>query len=597
MSRFAPASRLTLLSASIAVGLFLTGCASSSKDAAVVNPFTVGSGGDTRPHIGTARIFGDSYTDLNFTNSRRTGNWVSELTSRVPADVTRNYAIGGARAADANYKSFNRQIDTMERNKQNNIADSDLTIVYLGHNDINRSGSPDNLERARASYTQGVDRLIKMGANSDNRRIFLTQLHDWSRNPGIDDSTHDQVVAWNNYLANLANSKDNVIAVDMYTAFERVFKNPSAFGLNNVTTADSSRSAVDALFNDSTHFGTRGQTIIARVYEHYLTRGWSWANTVSAGSASALRLGTEVDNGILAFNASHKAVSGGFNLIPIGIPSASRFNPVAANRFAALGRSTSFAAPSGLALDFTTSSKAFSQPGRFGVAVTSYGNPEELSRSDRQLQRFTSNASTFYWHQPAASFLFTTQVSNLRLRVENNARDELIGNTLASTSAGSTWSFEQKIRRPMGSDAVRFTPWLSLTSQSHRLNGYTTPSLYTSDLTFRSTSTRDLLSGIGFDLQMLPVDLGYGRVLSLSGSISHTESLRRGSVAVPVSEASRSGLVQREEIERAKLRSTILGFNASLDLSRQLNLSASYATDLQKSKSTQKVSLLANIRF
>lgn len=597
MPRFAPVSRLTVLSASLALGLFLTGCASSSKDTAVVNPFTVGSGSDARPHIGTARIFGDSYTDINFTNSRKTGNWVRELTSRVPADVTRNYAIGGARAADANYKSFNRQIDTMERAGQNAIADSDLTIVYLGHNDINRAGSPDNLERARASYSQGVDRLIKMGANGDNRRVFLTQLHDWSRNPGIEDSTHDQVVAWNNYIANLANTNDNVIAVDMFTAFERVFKNPSAFGFNNVTTADSSRSAADALFHDSTHFGTRGQTIIARVYEHYLTRGWSWANTVSAGSASALRLGAEVDNGILAFNASQKAVPGGFNLIPIGVQSSSRFNPVAANRFATLGQSPSYTTPSGLALDFTASTRAFSQPGRFGFAVTSQGNPQELSRSDRQLQRYTSNASTFYWHQPAADFLFTTQVSNLRLRVENNAHDDLIGNALASTSAGSTWSFEQKIRRPMGGDSVRFTPWLSLTSQTHRLNGYNTPSLYTSDLTFRSTSTRDLLSGIGFDVQMLPVDLGFGRVLNLSGSVSHTESLRRGSVAVAVSEAARAGLVQRENIERDKLRSTILGFNASLDLNRQLNLSASYATDLQKAKSSQKVSLMANLRF
>lgn len=597
MPPIAPLSRPTILTASIVVGLFLTGCASSSKDAAVVNPFTVGSGSDARPHIGTARVFGDSYSDINFTNSRRTGNWVRELTSRVPTDVTRNYAIGGARAADANYKSFNRQIDTMELAKQNGIADSDLTIVYLGHNDINRSGSADNLAGAESSYSRGVDRLLQMGAADEKRRIFLTQLHDWSRNPGINASTHDQVLAWNAYIARLANSHDNVIAVDMYTAFERVFKNPAAFGFNNVTTADSSRSAVDALFNDSTHFGTRGQTIIARVYEHYLTRGWSWANTVSAGSASALRLGTEVDNGILAFNAGQKAVTGSFNLIPIGVQSFSSFNPVAANRFTTQRQQSSFAAPSGLALDFTTTNKVFSQPGRVGFAITSYGNPEELSRGDRQLQRYTSNASTFYWHQPAGDFLFTTQVSNLRLKVENNARDELIGNALASTSAGSTWSFEQKIRRPMGSDAVRFTPWMSLTSQSHRLNGYTTPSLYTTDLTFRSTSTRDLLSGIGFDVQMMPLDLGHGRVLSLSGGISHTESLRRGSVAVAVSEASQAGLIQREEIERDKLRRTILGFNASLDLTNQLNLSASYATDLQKAKSSQKVSLMANIRF
>lgn len=598
MHPLASTHRLTVLSASVVVALVLTGCASSSSDPAVVNPFTVSTGnGALAPHIGTARVFGDSYSDINFTNSRRTGNWVKELTSRIPTDSTLNYAIGGARAGDANYKSFNRQIDNMELAGQNKIGDADLTIVYLGHNDINRAGSPDNLAKSRSSYTVGVDRLIQAGATKENNRLFLTQLHDWSRNPGIEDTTRDQVVAWNTYIASLANANDNVIAVDMFTAFERVFGNPSAFGFSNVSTPDSSRSAIDALFNDSTHFGTRGQTIIARVYEHYLTRGWNWANTVNAGSASALRLGADIDGGILAFNAGQKTVAGAFNLIPIGQNSQGGFNPVAANRFTVSGKAQGSSAPAGLALDFTSSSAMFKQPGRFGFALTNNANPQELSQGDRLLQRYTSSASTVYWHQPLSNFLLTSQLSNLRMKVENNARDELLNRAYANTHTGSTWSFEQKIRRPMGNDAVRFTPWLSMTSQSHRLNGYTTQSLYTSDLTFRASSASDLLSGVGFDVQFLPLSLGYGRTLNFSGGINHTESLRRSSVGVAVSEARLGGVAQREDIERAKLRSTILGLNASMDLSRKVNLTASYATDLQRAKESQRLNLLAHFQF
>ena len=593
-----PTRRLNVLAASIVAAWGLSGCASSSSDPAVVNPYTVSTGtGDAQPHVATARVFGDSYTDINFTNSRRTGNWVRELTSRVPTDTTLNYAIGGARAADANYKSFNRQIDTMELAGQNKVGDSDLTIVYLGHNDINRAGSPDNLAKSRSSYTRGVDRLIQAGAATENNRIFLTQLHDWSRNPGIEDSTHDQVVQWNSYIASLANSNDNVIAVDMFTAFERVFKNPAAFGFTNVTTADSSRSAADALFNDNTHFGTRGQTIIARVYEHYLTRGWNWANTVSAGSGAALRLNSDIDSGILAFHAGQKSIAGGFNLIPIGQRAQGQFNPVAANRFVVSGKQQSFNAPTGLALDFTAANSPFKQPGRFGFALTSDTTPQELSQSDRLLQRYTSTASTVYWHQPVSGFLLTTQLSNLHLKVENNARDDLLGNSYANTNLGSTWSLEQKVRHPMGNDAVRFTPWLSMTSQTHRLNGYTTPSLYTSDLTFSASSANDLLSGIGFDVQFLPLSLGHGRAISFSGGISHTESLRRSSVSVAMTEARQPGLTQREDIQRARLRSTILGLNASMDVARNLNFTASYATDLQRAKESQRVNLLANFQF
>lgn len=596
-------ARLTPLAASVIAALALMGCASGSNEAAVPNPFTTTTASkSTEPHIHELRVFGDSYSDLKFTNSRHTGNWVENLRGAIGTDTVNNYAIGGARAADANYKSFNRQIDTMVARNDTAVADADLTIVYLGHNDINKAGSPDNLAGTRRSYSQGIDRLISMGAADNNRRIFVTQLHDWSRNPGILPTTHGQVVEWNNYLAGLANSHENVIAVDMYTAFERVFENPGAFGFTNVTTPDSSRSAIDALFNDTTHFGSRGHQIIARVYEHYLTRGWNWANTLSAGSASAIRLGSEVDRGILSYasQSNGKTLAQGFNLIPIGAVGDNSTSAVASNRFTTgqgVGKASS-ADPKGIALNFAGGAGVFGKPGNFGFAYTRSGSDQELASSDdRLLQKYNASAATVYWHQPVRDFLFTTQVSNLRLNFKNNAYDELLNRNVVNNGTGSTWSFEQKIRRPMGNEFLNFTPWVSLSAQSQKLNPYWAQTLYTTDTYYSSSSANDLYSGIGFDLQFAPVRLSNGRLLSFGGGINHSESIRRSSVLVAMTEANQMGLTQRETILRPNVRSTLLGLNASLDYSKRVNFSASYGADLQSVSDTQQINLLANFRF
>ncbi|HAX19763.1 MAG TPA: hypothetical protein DCY64_05715 [Hydrogenophaga sp.] len=598
MSFPAPFGHLAPLTAAVVAALSLMGCASSGGSVAP-NPFKIAtSSGATQPHIGTLRVFGDSYSDIAFTNSQHTGNWVRELGARIPTDVTLNYAIGGARAGYAGHREFNRQLDTMTLRGQDKVGDTDLTIVYLGHNDINRGGARDDLAHAKFGLTDGVNRLKAMGAANENRRLFVTQLHDWSKNPGVEDSTHNQVVAWNAFIAGVANSNPNIVAVDMYTAFERIFANPQAFGFNNVSTPDASRSAVDALFHDTTHFGTRGQTIIARVYEHYLTRGWEWSNSVAAGAESAQRLGAEVDSGILAFNLRGTPTAAGFNLIPIGQTSATDRHSVASNRFATLNDPHANATvPTGVALDFTASNSLFKKNGRYGFAITQNDNAQQLHSTDRLLQRYSSKGSTFYWHQPVSSFLFTTQLSNLTLRVENNARDELLDRSFASTSVGNTWSFEQKIRRPMGNEWMSITPWASFSSQTHQLKPYVSQSLYTSDVSYSASRARDVFSGIGFDVQFAPLALQNGKTLTFSGGFSHTESLYRSALSIAMTEANQPGVPQRETIERAKFRSTLAGVNASLGVSKSLNFSASYAADLQKTKDTQRVSLLANLLF
>jgi hypothetical protein len=259
---------------------------------------------------------------------------------------------------------------------------------------------------------------------------------------------------------------------------------------------------------------------------------------------------------------------------------------------------TSGSAPKGIALNFAGGAGVFGTPGNFGFAYTRNGSEQGLASSDeRLLQKFNASASTLYWHQPVSDFLFTTQVSNLRLDFENNARDELLNRNVVNNGTGSTWSFEQKIRRPMGNEFLNFTPWVSFAAQSHKLDPYWAQTLYTTATYYNSSTANDLYSGIGFDLQFAPVRLSSGRKLNFSGGINHSESLRRSSVAVAMTEANQSGLTQRETILRPNVRSTLLGLNASLDYSKKVNFSASYGADLQSVSDTQQINLLANLRF
>jgi hypothetical protein len=251
-----------------------------------------------------------------------------------------------------------------------------------------------------------------------------------------------------------------------------------------------------------------------------------------------------------------------------------------------------------LALDFTASNSLGQTPARFGFAVTQNDVARKLaSAEDRSAQRLNSTGATLYWMQPVSDFLFTSQFSQLQLSLDQQSQDELIQRSVNNQAAGSTWSFEQKIRRNLGNDYLSFTPWVSLTHQSHSLKPSMTRTLYTSDTYFSGSRSRDLLSSLGFDLQFLPLELGQGRKLFLSGGVKHTQSLYREAVQVSMQESAQQGFTQRETVAREKISSTLLGLNASLDLSKNLQLSGSYAADLQKPKSSQSLNLLAHLRF
>jgi hypothetical protein len=596
-------SHHALSAMTLAVTALITGCASSGGSTpSVANPYS-SSGGSSlgEVHVNTMRVFGDSYSDPNFTNSIGTINWATQMQGRGTVTKSDIYAIGGARASYGEARAFDKQIDNW-KNRGSAIADRDLTVVYLGHNDMGRNGSPDNnLTNAKKGYSDGVARLIAAGAAADNRRLFVTQLHDWGRGPGVSSLASQQVIGWNNYIASVANATPNVIAVDMYTVFQRVFNEPGKFGFNNVSTANPSRSAVDTLYHDATHFGNRGQDIITRVYQHYLTRGWDWANSVSAGADSAGRINQDIDNGTLVLSmAEQKTLQPGFRLLPLGLREgdAFQFNARNSRVFQPFAQTPQGSAPTGLAFDMRVGSADNAQSSRMGIAVFQQDQAKYLSTTEqRNSKQYTSDAVSLYWNKPVSGWVMSSQVSHVDLKFASHAQDGLVRRTLENRQSGSTWSFENKMRYPMRGEFFSVTPWVSLTNQSHSLDPALTSTLYTTDVLFSSNRVNEWLSGIGVDLQTDPISLSGQRKLRFGGSLHHTSSLSRDTVTVSMRESGSPNVVQREIFPLSKVERTQLGLQATMDVARHLQFSATYGAELQDVRKTQSVVFKANLRF
>ena len=592
----------------IAAAALLTGCASSgSSTATVTNPYSAtGSSTLGEVQVSTMRVFGDSYSDPDYTSTLGSINWAEQLQANGLVSENLNYAIGGARASSGEVRSFDQQIDTALSGTA--IADGDLTVVYLGHNDIGRTGSPDNLVNSSADYLTGINELIAAGAADENRRIFVTQIHDWSRNPGVADSTASQVITWNTMIAGIANTHTNVIAVDMYTAFERIFTDPETYGFANVTTADSSRSSIDTLFTDSTHFGSLGQQVISNVYQHYLTRGWDWANSVSAGTDSAAQLNEDIDDGTLVLgtsfgNTTGQALQYGFRLLPLGVKETNALSQSSSQTsqvFRPFSEQSAFSqsTPSGLALDFGLGTSEKPSDARIGVALFQYQQSTDLaSAQDHQSRQYTSNALSAYAHQPFAGGILSSHVSHLNLDFTNQSQDDLVNLNLTNENTGDTWSMANKLRYPMRSGGFSITPWVSMTAQTHNLDAAQFSSLYTSDVKYSSSRMNELLTGLGVDIQSSPVFLNGGAQVQFGGSLNHTSSLYRDAITVSMEESNTAGFVQSEVFESEKINSTLLSLQANVLLNKRVRISATYGTQLQDVKDTSSLAVLAHFSY
>ncbi|MEO1017033.1 MAG: SGNH/GDSL hydrolase family protein, partial [Pseudomonadota bacterium] len=228
-------------------------------------------------------VFGDSYSD---TERFDFDIWSEKLTDGIDGSTIESYAKGGAFAGPTNNYP-GQDGNTIETQVDNWLATtpsfsgSDLTVFYAGYNDINvpkaegeAISNQTALDRSADHLEDQIDRVIAQGAIDGDRRIFVTRVHEWTDTPkeNVKDDNFKAGFTdfWNGRIDDIANSNDNIVAVDLNTVFRRIHDDPGAYGFTNVTTADPGNAGPGgtALYHDTVHFGERGQEIIAEVYNH-----------------------------------------------------------------------------------------------------------------------------------------------------------------------------------------------------------------------------------------------------------------------------------------------------------------------------------------
>lgn len=243
--------------------LLLPACGRIGLAALIAGMGLLQTGGTLRAQaMGTLNAFGDSYTQA-YWNAVPT--WATQLRSRGTVAVRANYGRGGATAVGSGQgrRTFDGQLDEWERAGR---PQARRTIVYLGYNDIARRY---DLARSARALAAGVDRLIRGRANSDGRKVILTQVHDWGRNPNASAGAHARTATWNRHVRSIAAAR-GLRVVDLQATINAVFRTPRRYGITNTTSP--SRGDPGHLYVDGSHFGRRGQGIIADAMRTALAR-------------------------------------------------------------------------------------------------------------------------------------------------------------------------------------------------------------------------------------------------------------------------------------------------------------------------------------
>ncbi|MRH79035.1 hypothetical protein GH984_10010 [Spiribacter sp. C176] len=527
--------------------LVVSGCSSSGDGvSAVPNPYVIPSGG---VQVATMRTFGDSYS----VPAGWGAPWNEMLVAQGRVQTLDNYAVGGAQAAVGLSNSFNVQIDRFQ-NTGVGIGDRDLTIAYFGYNDIGRGGSVDGLGIARAGYQLGVNRLIDAGAIAGERRLFVTQIHDWSSNPRVNPALKGEVVAWNDFVASVANQSPNIVAVDLFTVFERVYQDPAAFGLVNVTDVNPSRSSVDFLYYDGLHFGTKGASIIARTYNHYLTRGWDWANSLAAGASAAGRLQQDIDSGLLYLQLQQTNDS--VEAFQLGPDSAE----------------------SGMVLDFAMNSLP-GKNSRLGVALLTeqqdFGNAlSPVSDADGTLN---STGLASYIRADMGPISSKTQISALEHTRRDRAYDDLMDFGIRTRANSSSLSVQQRFSSLVNLGGVTLAPWAGFTHHTLEMDTDRHQSLYTSPTRVQASGYNTLMAGSGLNIIGHPISLAHGAELQLNASLSLEQSLYRDSIELSFTESALSGVVQKESVDLGDMERRKMGMGAGLNFHNGISVYLGYS--------------------
>jgi lysophospholipase L1-like esterase len=278
----------------------------------VPNPYSA-TASVTKIDIRKVFAFGDSYT---MPDRHSWHNWIEQIRfdqknayGRTEAASLQDYAKGSATAGvyPASINDLAHQVDVWLAVSQG-YTDRDLAVIYLGYNDLNhavRDAGWSNFDLAIAEYKKQVQRIIAR-EGVGQKRIFVVMPHDWGHTPYHEsfdraDLVRQRTQEWNSKVAQMARelSYANVVAVDLFTTFDCVFKQPSSFGFVNVDDSAPSANLPSYLYDykDLFHFTEHGNTLIRQVVQYYLTRGWDNANLYKDPAVAKQKLVADLQNG------------------------------------------------------------------------------------------------------------------------------------------------------------------------------------------------------------------------------------------------------------------------------------------------------------
>ena len=562
------------------------------------NPYAT-AGSDRPNRLGRLHVFGDSYSDTN-SQFRSCGGaqqnvvhctpkgqmWSERLVASGSGATLRSYARDGASALNGgvyapNNNDFRNQVDQWTRGPA--LGANDLTVVYMGYNDVNaRSGQDQSI----ADYAAQVQRLIAGGATASERRLFLTLIHDFGTvpssiaNPAADKGSRTRAI--NTGIAGIVNGKSNVVAVDMFTVFNRIRANPARYGLTNVTgVPGAGDDARTYLYADPEHFSPRGQELVAQVYNHYITRGWDLANTLQGSQANRDKLNSDVDNrlaqlsliqgGATGFTSyfvgdDQAAAMAGYD-VEMGDPSRSGFD-----QLTRAGR-----ADAGIGLDYALGTDA-----RLGVVMSRYGSDraDELGANATRLDT-ESDAVSLYFDTKAGPVDLSTRASFANDTHERATFNDVVGEGNTARHGGRTMSLSQTASTALRVGNAWLQPWVNVTHTEQQIDGYTIANPFVSDLTYSGGKVTDTMASLGLNATSDRFTLGSDSGLTFTGGLSYTRSLRTDDYEVTIEEAAMVGLKQSETVEREGADMIGLRLGSVLDIGESLSLSADYALTKQ----------------
>lgn len=540
------------------------------------NPYA--GDGDTRPtRLGRLVVFGDSYSNDNQALRPGVRVWTNRLGAGATSIFARSDATAGDQAAGGSANDLRTQVDRWLAAGLPQ-APSDLVAVYVGYNDIQLTDR--DLASSLADYRREVDRLLANGAGDGDRKLLVTLVHDWSQVPrelervaNGEPSKRGRVDQLNRGVVDIANSSDDVLAVDLRTVFDRIVADPGRYGFTNITAPDPGAADSTALYFDPIHFGNRGQDIVAQVFRHYLTRGWAWANSLSAGAEATARLQQDIDRGLVfSLGQLDGQARLGFSSFALGDTAALAEDHATDPSRAYFARTRLMEdSDSGLGINY-----AFTRDAMLGVVISDYHGAEEsrlpLATSAVSVR---SGATSIYLRQNLAGISFASTATVSNDRHEKLDHDALVGEAARTAFDGRTTSFAVTLGRPARAGRGWLQPWVNLTHTRQEVDGFTQSDPYVSDLSFSGAKVDDTLMSVGLGGSVDPLPLGETGWLWLSAGLSYTHGLAQDDYRVRIREAA-TGFRQDETIARETTRLAGLRLGADLAMGQRFTLSTAY---------------------